>query len=97
MFEPKGNLSELRDYIKKNLKKGYTPESLKYALLNQDYSRLEIDKALNQVNSDLASKAPILKTKPKIKYEIVEPKEFAKVYNLEKKSFMKKIMDSYFS
>ncbi|MAG28269.1 hypothetical protein CMI47_22320 [Candidatus Pacearchaeota archaeon] len=97
MFEPKGNLPELRNYIKKNLKKGYTSESLKYALLNQDYSRLEIEKALNQVNKELASKAPQLRTKPKIKYEIVEPKELAQIHNIEKKSFMKKLVDFYFS
>lgn len=62
----------LVDYFKKNLTKGYTIDSLKWALINQGYSRVAIESAIHQVNKELAEKAPILKEKPVIKYEIVD-------------------------
>ena len=60
------------DYLKKNLAKGYTPDSLKWALINQGYSRAIIEMALEQANKELAEKAPILKEKPVIRYEIID-------------------------
>jgi len=41
-------MDELVDYIKKNLKKGYTKEALKWALINQGYSKLEVERALKK-------------------------------------------------
>lgn len=76
-------MQELIEYIKKNLKKGYTKESLKWALISQGNSKLEVEKALKRVDEELAKEAPILRTKPEIRYEIIEPK-------LEKKSFWKR-------
>lgn len=60
------------DYFKKNLSKGYTEESLKWALINQGYSRTDISKSIEQVHKELAEKAPEIKEKPKIKYEIYD-------------------------
>lgn len=71
MFKKRNLLEELADYFKINLKKGYTKESLKWALVNQGYSRMEIEKAIKKAEQDLAASAPILKTKPEIKYEVV--------------------------
>lgn len=62
----------LVNYFKKNLAKGYTIESLKWALINQGYSRIEVDRAIEQANKELASEAPVLKEKPVIKYEIID-------------------------
>lgn len=59
-------------YFKKNLTKGYTPDSLKFALIGQGYSRSIVERALEQAHKELAEKAPILKEKPKIKYEIID-------------------------
>ena len=84
MFKRKSYMQELVEYIKKNLKKGYTKESLKWALINQGNSKLEIEKALRKVDEELAKEAPILKTKPEIRYEIIEPK-------IEKESFWKRL------
>jgi hypothetical protein len=67
--------TELINYIKKNLKKGYTKESLRWALINQDYSKLEVEKAIKRVDQELAMKAPILKTKPIIRHEIINSEE----------------------
>ena len=45
-----------------------------YALINQGYSKIAIERALKKVDEELANSAPILKTKPEIKYEVIEPK-----------------------
>ncbi|MEK6850683.1 MAG: hypothetical protein AABX85_03860 [Nanoarchaeota archaeon] len=81
-------LGELSDYIKKNLRKGYTKESLKWALVSQGHSKLEVEKALKKVEADLSKEAPVLKTKPEITYDVVEPKN---AILEEKKSFWKRI------
>ena len=78
--------SQLVNYIKKNLKKGYTKESLKWALFAQGHSKIEIERAFDRAEEEMAMDAPILKTKPQITYEIVEPK----MPKEEKKSFWKK-------
>ena len=62
----------LIDYLKKNLTKGYTIDSLKFALINQGYSRSIIEMAIEKANKELAEKAPIIKEKPIIKYEIID-------------------------
>lgn len=69
MKNPQKNLIS---YFKKNLSKGYTLDSLRWALINQGYSRVAIERAIMQVNKELAEKAPILKEKPIIKYEIID-------------------------
>lgn len=61
-------------YFKKNLSKGYTEESLKWALIGQGYSRILVEDCINEVHKELAEKAPILKEKPIIKYEIIDEK-----------------------
>jgi hypothetical protein len=71
MFEKRSLTEELADYFKSNLKKGYTKESLKWALVNQGYSRMEIEKAIKKAELEMAASAPILKTKPEIKYEVI--------------------------
>ena len=81
-------LGELSDYIKKNLRKGYTKESLKWALVSQGHSKLEVEKAKKKVEADLSKEAPVLKTKPEITYDVVEPKN---AILEEKKSFWKRI------
>jgi len=63
---------KLINYFKKNLSKGYTPDSLRFALINQGYGKASVDIALEQANKELAEKAPVLKEKPVIKYEIID-------------------------
>ena len=75
MFKKKNLVEELTDYIKINLKKGYTKDSLRWALLKQGYSRMEVEKAFKSADLQLAEAAPILRTKPEIKYEVVEPRQ----------------------
>ncbi len=60
------------EYLRKNLKKGYTLESLKWALIGQGYLRASVERAIEEFNKELAKKAPVLKEKPVIKYEIID-------------------------
>ena len=64
--------SRLTEYFKKNLRKGYTEESLRWALVKQGYSRTLIDSALERTHKELAEEAPVIKEKPEIKYEIID-------------------------
>ncbi|MEK6833020.1 MAG: hypothetical protein AABY32_03145 [Nanoarchaeota archaeon] len=64
--------SRLTEYFKRNLKKGYTEESLRWALVNQGYSRTMIDSALERTHKEFAEEAPILKEKPIINYEVLD-------------------------
>jgi len=87
---PETYINQLISYIKKNLQKGYTLDSLKFALLDQGYSRSSVDRAINIVNKQLAKKAPQLKEKPLIKIQRIP------IYNhfpeeKEEKSFWNKI------
>ena len=62
-------INNLVKYIKQNLAKGYTIESLKWALISQGYSRTAIDNAVKLTNEELAKSLPPLKEKPKITIE----------------------------
>ena len=71
MAEPESR-KKLVEYLKKNLKKGYNSDTLKYALVSQGYSRAMVEMALVQANRELAVKVPILKDKPVIKHHIID-------------------------
>jgi len=63
----------LKEYLSKNLAKGYTAESLKWALVEQGYSRTDIARAIDEVNKEKEEsdeKSPEIKEKPVIKHEI---------------------------
>jgi len=62
---------QLADYIKNNLKKGYTIDSLRFSLFNQGYSKISVDNAIELVNKQLAEEIPKIKEKPQITYRIV--------------------------
>jgi hypothetical protein len=60
---------KLVNYFKKNLKKGYTEESLKWALINQGYSKIIIETTLKTATKELAQEAPLVKDKPLIRHQ----------------------------
>jgi len=82
-------IQQIADYIKKNLQKGYTIESLKWALINQGHSRTEIERAIKIAEEQLAAQAPKMKEKPVIKYERIPVQEETEIK--EKKSWLKKL------
>ncbi len=65
-------IQQLADYIMKNLSKGYTIDALKFSLINQGYSKISVDKAIEIANKRLASKIPLMKEKPQITYKIID-------------------------
>jgi len=71
MYIPQNHIQQLADYIEKNLSKGYTPDSLKFSLINQGYSKISVEKAIEKVNKKLAEKIPPIKEKPQISYRII--------------------------
>ncbi len=83
-------MEKMVEYIKKNLKKGYDLNTLKFALISQGYSKVAVDKALIRVTQELVEKAPVLKVKPVIKYEMID--EHDRPVKI-KKSFLKRFFD----
>ncbi len=86
-------IQQLADYIMKNLSKGYTIDSLRFSLMNQGYSKISIDKAIEIANKKLAAKVPLMKEKPQITYKIID-EENKPIYISEiktKKGFLGKI------
>ena len=89
MYKPKNYIQQLADYIKKNLSKGYTLDSLRFSLMNQGYSRISVEKAVELANKQLAATAPVMKEKPQITYKIIP--EIEKPKESVKKPFWKRI------
>jgi hypothetical protein len=86
---PKSQVRQLVDYIKKNLTKGYTLDSLRFSLMAQGYSRLSINEAIDIANKELAADVPPMQEKPQIIHRIMEesPEENPSAF----KRFFKKI------
>ena len=93
---------QLVEYLKKNLTKGYTEESLKWALIQQKYSRSDIGRAIEQAHKEIKEKSEKLtevKEKPKIKYELYGKDnkpikiEVRKPFSLKK--FFRKLKDNF--
>jgi hypothetical protein len=81
---------KLIEYIKRNLKKGYPLETLRVALINQNYSRPTIDEAIKESVKEMALEAPVLKEKPKIEHEIIMDE-----IPYKKESFFRRILNFF--
>lgn len=57
-------MQKLADYVKKNAAKGYPIESLRWALVNQGHSRVQVDKAVRLATEQMAEAAPKMTEKP---------------------------------
>lgn len=88
--------SDLTEYIKRNIKKGYTKESLVIALRDQGYSRIQIKKAIERADTELSKTAPKLSESPKIKREAY-PDHMPYHEQIFKEHNKKSIMDKFFS
>ena len=93
MYEPKNYVEQLADYIQKNVKKGYTADSLKYSLMTQGYSRISIESAIKIANKKLAETVPPIKEKPQILYKRItsDNKEIELSHLTKTPSFWKKL------
>ena len=80
----------VKDYIKKNMVKGYTLDALRISLIHtQGYSPSIVDKAINEMHHELAKSAPILEDTPRITYEMID--ETNKPIVLDKRPIWKKM------
>ena len=77
-------IKQLVEYFKKNLSKGYTADSLKWALIQQGYSKMEVEKAFDIVGNELSIKEDLPENETEVKQE--------KQIIIEKKPFWKKIL-----
>jgi hypothetical protein len=59
------------EYLKKNMEKGYTSESLRWALVKQGYSRTMVDSAIKEADREFSKEKSVPKEKPVITHEIV--------------------------
>jgi hypothetical protein len=57
MKKDESYLSDKINYIKRNLSKGYTKDSLKWALISQGNSKQEVEKAFLQAEKEMASES----------------------------------------
>lgn len=48
---------KLYEYLMKNIAKGYDPESLKWALVSQGYTRTDVDKAIAEIKAEREAEA----------------------------------------
>ncbi len=89
MREP-DRIRKIVEYYKKNISKGYTEDSLRFALVNQGYSRVIVEEALIIVHKELADKAPKLEEKPIIIHEIVDERDRPVI--IKKKPMWKRVL-----
>ena len=74
---------KLAEYVRKNIAKGYTIDSLRWALINQKHSRTTVEHAVELAQKQLAASAPKIEAPKKV--EFVEVAEEAKA--ADKKGF----------
>jgi len=83
----------IAEYVKKNIHKGYTIESLKWALINQGHSKVEIDKAISLATEQLEKES-----RKQQEQEQLRRQQFTEIMHEapaeeEKKGFFKKIFN----
>ena len=91
MDRQKNYIQQLVEHIKINLNRGYPIDSLKFSLMNQGYSRVSVERAIDIVNKELASTIPLLKEKPQIIYKIINDGEEIRIS--KKISFWQRVLD----
>lgn len=74
---------QIVSYLEKNIKKGYKTSDLKWALINQKHSKVEIERAIKFVESRMP------KPVEEKKIEIEDQKE--ELIIIEKKGFFKRL------
>ena len=88
---------DIADYIKKNLKKGYTLDSLRFSLISQGYSKISVENAIDLANKQMAKEIPQIKERPEIIYKVVTENEELKdkspneIASTNKKGFFNKL------
>ena len=78
-------------YLKTNLKKGYTEDSLKWALIKQGHSRTEVSRILEKVKKEISEQKEKDRERPTIKYELYDQNN--NPVNVGKRSMWQRFLD----
>ncbi len=78
----------LVDYVKRNLAKGYTADTLRWALIRQGNSRSVVELAIDEAKRDLDAEAAKVE-EPKVEY--LDTDNFQSGEEQPKKSFWKRL------
>lgn len=81
------HLRTLLDYFERNLKKGYKVEALKYVLLNQGYSKIEIAEAIRIIEEKSKKDKEVLKKEEERRLKMQIQEELKQVNQEKKKGF----------
>lgn len=65
-------IRKLADYLKRNSTKGYSIDTLRWALIKQGHTRTCVDKAIEVAKKEMSAAAPKLEIKEERKVEICE-------------------------
>lgn len=57
MIREKSHLRDMTDHIKKNVQKGYSLESLRWALVKQGHHKHDIERALKSAQDEMTQEA----------------------------------------
>jgi predicted DNA-binding protein with PD1-like motif len=91
MPKEKEIVTKIVEYVEKNLKKGYSLEELKWALINQKYSKIEINKALEIISARTNKAKQEERQKEILAATVVEENQFDEI----EKGFMKKFFKKF--
>jgi hypothetical protein len=71
---PDDHVMKLKEYVKKNLKKGYNEDSVRWALIKQKESRTLVEKAIEIAKKEIEKETPKKEFKQEsAKIEFIEP------------------------
>ena len=92
MEKRKTAIEQLTEYIKNNLVKGYNQDTLRFSLISQGYSKISVERALEEANRKIAETVPPIKEKPQIIYrQVIDRTQSMEISEKPKKSFLKKV------
>lgn len=77
------SVKKIVEYLEKNLEKGYKIEGLKWALINQKYSKSDIDKAVDIISARTAKVGKEQKEKEvqqAVSVEVIKPLDVDKTF-----------------
>jgi len=98
-FEPKDrelhvrntpNLRTILEYFEKNLKKGYKVDALRYVLLNQGYSKIEIAEAIKILEEKTKKEKALAKKEEDERLRMQVQEEIRQATQQQKKGFFQR-------
>lgn len=85
------HLRTILDYFEKNLKKGYKIDALKYVLLNQGYSKVEIAEAIKIIEEKTKKEQEAVKKEEERQLKMQVQEEVKQATQQQKKGFFRRL------